>query len=52
MESCFEKLYLLLRSSAEEVIPGETSQDQKERVHRLYAYILPLCVSFAMDMVK
>lgn len=46
VESCFEKLYQLLRSSAEEVIPGETSQDQKERVHRLYVYIFPLCVSY------
>lgn len=38
VESCFEKLYQLLRSSAEEVIPGETSQDQREHVHRLYVY--------------
>lgn len=52
VETCFEKLYQLLRSSAEEVIPGETSQDQRERVHRLYVYF-QLCVSFAMDgMVK
>lgn len=41
VESCFEKLHLLLRSSAELAIPGETSQDQKDRVRGLYVYHIP-----------
>lgn len=35
VDSCFEKLYRLLESTAKEVIPGETSQEQKDRVHKL-----------------
>ena len=43
VESCFEKLYQLLRTSAEDTIPGETSPDQKDRVRKLYG---TLCCSF------
>lgn len=39
VESCFEKLYQLLQSSAKDAIPGETSQEQKDRVQKLYGYI-------------
>lgn len=35
VDACYEKLYRLLESTAREVIPGETSQDQKDRVHKL-----------------
>ncbi|TQB73584.1 hypothetical protein MPDQ_005688 [Monascus purpureus] len=35
VESCFEKLYQLLESSAKSSIPGETSQEQKDRVRNL-----------------
>ncbi|KAF9251195.1 hypothetical protein DTO013E5_1794 [Penicillium roqueforti] len=35
VESCFDKLYQLLQSSAKEVIPGETSQEQRNRVQKL-----------------
>ncbi|KAJ5773572.1 hypothetical protein N7457_008468 [Penicillium paradoxum] len=35
VESCFDKLYQLLQSSAKEVIPGETSQAQRTRVQKL-----------------
>ncbi|KAJ5551164.1 hypothetical protein N7535_000893 [Penicillium sp. DV-2018c] len=35
VESCFDKLYQLLQSSAREVIPGETSQAQRNRVQKL-----------------
>jgi peptidyl-tRNA hydrolase ICT1 len=38
VESCFDKLYQLLQSSAKEVIPGETSQAQRNRVQKLYVY--------------
>ncbi len=31
-DTCYDKLYELLRELAKEVIPGETSQDQKEKV--------------------
>ncbi|KAH8693036.1 peptidyl-tRNA hydrolase domain protein [Talaromyces proteolyticus] len=35
LESCFSKLYKLIEASAREVIPGETSQEQKDRVKTL-----------------
>lgn len=35
VDSCFDKLHQLLESTAKEVIPGETSQEQKDRVHKL-----------------
>ncbi|EKV08832.1 hypothetical protein PDIG_66960 [Penicillium digitatum PHI26] len=35
VESCYDKLYQLLQSSAKEVIPGETSQAQRNRVLKL-----------------
>ncbi|CEJ56055.1 hypothetical protein PMG11_02280 [Penicillium brasilianum] len=35
VELCYEKLNRLLVSSAKEVIPGETSQEQKDRVSKL-----------------
>ncbi|CAI7622754.1 hypothetical protein N7533_006785 [Penicillium manginii] len=35
VEACFNKLHQLLMSSAKQVIPGETSQEQSVRVHKL-----------------
>ncbi|KAK1139065.1 hypothetical protein N8T08_001311 [Aspergillus melleus] len=35
VESCYEKLHQLLKSTAKEVIPGETSLEQRDRVHKL-----------------
>ncbi|KAJ5386110.1 hypothetical protein N7509_008651 [Penicillium cosmopolitanum] len=35
VEACFDKLHQLLLSSAKQVIPGETSQEQSVRVHKL-----------------
>ncbi|OOQ86524.1 peptidyl-tRNA hydrolase domain protein [Penicillium brasilianum] len=35
VDLCYEKLNRLLVSSAKEVIPGETSQEQKDRVSKL-----------------
>jgi peptidyl-tRNA hydrolase ICT1 len=35
VDSCFDKLHQLLRSTAEEVIPGETSPEQQKRVRDL-----------------
>ncbi|KAJ5643485.1 uncharacterized protein N7484_005992 [Penicillium longicatenatum] len=35
VDSCFDKLYQLLESSAKAVIPGETSPEQKDRVQKL-----------------
>ncbi|KAB8071908.1 hypothetical protein BDV29DRAFT_11201 [Aspergillus leporis] len=35
VESCYEKLLQLLESTATDVIPGETSQEQRDRVHIL-----------------
>ncbi|KAL1967547.1 hypothetical protein VTN77DRAFT_3062 [Rasamsonia byssochlamydoides] len=35
VESCFEKLHKLLEETAKAVIPGETSEEQKERVKKL-----------------
>lgn len=40
VESCFDKLYQLLKTSAEDTIPGETSLEQKDRVRKLYGHIL------------
>lgn len=37
VESCFEKLHQLLETSARQVIPGETSPEQRDRVHKLSA---------------
>ncbi|CAL5870222.1 uncharacterized protein PFLUO_LOCUS4457 [Penicillium psychrofluorescens] len=35
VDSCYDKLYELLQSMANEVIPGETSPEQKDRVQKL-----------------
>ncbi|KAJ5132648.1 hypothetical protein N7448_006806, partial [Penicillium atrosanguineum] len=35
VDSCYDKLHQLLRSTAEEVIPGETSPEQQKRVRDL-----------------
>ncbi|KAB8228328.1 hypothetical protein BDV23DRAFT_173722 [Aspergillus alliaceus] len=35
VESCYEKLHQLLKATAADVIPGETSQEQRDRVHKL-----------------
>lgn len=35
VDLCFEKLHALLETTAKEVIPGETSEEQKDRVHKL-----------------
>ncbi|KAL5364024.1 hypothetical protein BJX96DRAFT_178600 [Aspergillus floccosus] len=35
VESCYDKLHQLLKSTAKDVIPGEASQAQKDRVHKL-----------------
>lgn len=57
VETCFNKLHQLLRSSAREVIPGETSQDQKDRVQKLYVLlfffflITFVLFSFAQELV-
>ncbi|KAJ6167022.1 hypothetical protein N7470_002469 [Penicillium chermesinum] len=35
VDSCFEKLHQLLESTAKAVIPGDTSDQQRDRVRRL-----------------
>ncbi|KAG2412381.1 hypothetical protein HFD88_009938 [Aspergillus terreus] len=35
VESCYDKLHQLLKTTAKDVIPGETSQAQRDRVHKL-----------------
>ncbi|RAK99848.1 peptidyl-tRNA hydrolase domain protein [Aspergillus ibericus CBS 121593] len=35
LETCYDKLHQLLKSLAEDNIPGETSQEQRDRVQRL-----------------
>ncbi|PWY87899.1 hypothetical protein BO94DRAFT_556371 [Aspergillus sclerotioniger CBS 115572] len=35
LESCYDKLHQLLKSLAEDNIPGETSQEQRDRVQKL-----------------
>ncbi|KAE8148180.1 hypothetical protein BDV25DRAFT_21236 [Aspergillus avenaceus] len=35
VESCYEKLHLLLKNTAADLIPGETTQEQKDRVQKL-----------------
>lgn len=35
VESCYDKLHQLLKSTAKEAIPGETSPEQRDRVHKL-----------------
>ncbi|EED20276.1 peptidyl-tRNA hydrolase domain protein [Talaromyces stipitatus ATCC 10500] len=35
IESCYQKLYKIVEESARDVIPGETSEEQKERVKNL-----------------
>jgi peptidyl-tRNA hydrolase ICT1 len=35
VESCYEKLHRLLKTTAEDVIPGETSEEQREKVQKL-----------------
>ena len=36
VDACYDKLYQLLRTTADDTIPGETSQAQKDRVAKLY----------------
>lgn len=36
VESCFEKLHQLIEETARAVIPGETSEEQREKVKKLY----------------
>lgn len=43
VETCFDKLHQLLRATANEAIPGETSQGQREKVQKLYV-LYPLCI--------
>lgn len=38
VESCFEKLRLLLASAGKDAIRGETSEEQKEKVKKLYVF--------------
>ena len=38
VDSCFEKLHQLLESTAKQLIPGETSPEQRDRVHKLSAW--------------
>ncbi|EAW09546.1 peptidyl-tRNA hydrolase domain protein [Aspergillus clavatus NRRL 1] len=35
VESCYEKLHNLLKTTADDVIPGETSEEQRDRVQKL-----------------
>ena len=35
VEACFDKLHQLLLNSAKQVVPGETSKEQRARVHKL-----------------
>ncbi|KKK18460.1 hypothetical protein P175DRAFT_0535761 [Aspergillus ochraceoroseus IBT 24754] len=35
VDACYEKLHQLLKTTAKEVIPGETSPEQRDRVHKL-----------------
>ncbi|KAJ6019172.1 hypothetical protein N7522_001239 [Penicillium canescens] len=35
VEACFDKLYQLLKNTAKEVVPGETTQAQREHVQKL-----------------
>ncbi|PLB40851.1 peptidyl-tRNA hydrolase domain protein [Aspergillus candidus] len=35
VDACYDKLYQLLRTTADDAIPGETSQAQKDRVAKL-----------------
>jgi peptidyl-tRNA hydrolase ICT1 len=39
VESCYEKLYRVVEKSARNVIPGETSVEQRDRVRDLYVLI-------------
>lgn len=41
---CFVKLNAVIKESAEKVVPGETSDEQKRRVRNL-------CVSFALVLL-
>ncbi|KAJ5338430.1 hypothetical protein N7452_005158, partial [Penicillium brevicompactum] len=34
VESCYDKLFQLLQTSAKAVIPGETTREQRDRVHK------------------
>ncbi|RAL10883.1 peptidyl-tRNA hydrolase domain protein [Aspergillus homomorphus CBS 101889] len=35
VESCYDKLHQLIKRTGMDAIPGETSQEQKDRVHKL-----------------
>jgi peptidyl-tRNA hydrolase ICT1 len=49
VDSCYEKLYRVVEESGRTVIPGETSDDQKERVKSLY---VPSIYSLPLDRAK
>ena len=40
VEACFSKLQWLLEAAAKTVIPGETSESQRERVKMLYVELV------------
>ncbi|KAL2826967.1 hypothetical protein BDW59DRAFT_59000 [Aspergillus cavernicola] len=35
VDACYEKLHQLLKTTAKDLIPGETSAEQRDRVHKL-----------------
>jgi hypothetical protein len=44
VESCYEKLFRAVEESARNVIPGETSVEQRDRVRDLYVFCLRLSI--------
>ncbi|KAL2868364.1 peptidyl-tRNA hydrolase domain protein [Aspergillus lucknowensis] len=38
VDACYEKLQQLLLTTAKDVIPGEASPEQRDRVHKLYVH--------------
>jgi peptidyl-tRNA hydrolase ICT1 len=46
VESCYEKLLHLLKTTAEDVIPGETSEEQREKVQKMYDAFLVICIIY------
>ncbi|GKZ40302.1 hypothetical protein AbraIFM66951_000063 [Aspergillus brasiliensis] len=46
VEACYEKLHQLLKSIAEDTIPGETSQEQRDKVQKLYVFPLGIGIHF------
>lgn len=52
VDLCYEKLNRLLVSSAKEIIPGETSQEQRDRVSKLYRPTAPLFFFFSLPKIR